>query len=353
MQIVIIGAGPTGLTTAVELARQGIIPTVIERQPEASTLSRAVGILPRSLQILNPSGVSEQLLAEGIQMRTIEIYQGRRKTLALPLQGAHPINEYVLALAQDRTEAILRDALVRYGGSVKYGTEFTNLQQDGQQVIVQTADGQELACDYLIGADGTRSTTRESLGVDFPGYELERTWSIADVDAEGWSKPETFVLSLVKKGGVVVVVPLEKARYRIISNTEDALATLPLKLNVTNIRRAGTFRIAIRQVHEYAKGRVLLAGDAAHCHSPVGGRGMNLGIDDAAELAKRLVEGRLDGYSVSRHKVGAETITASENARKLFTASRFFNRTLLTLGLRAVNWLPFVKRRIAKTFLGN
>ena len=352
MRILIVGAGPTGLTAAVELARQGIRAEVIDKKAEPSTLSRAVGILPASLKTLTPSGVTERLLAEGIKIREIEVFKGQRPLIRLSLRGGHPECDYLVALAQDRTEAILRDVLVKHGGSVRYGAEFAELQQEQERVVVHTKDGVEGEYDYVIGADGAHSTTRQCLGVDFNGYELPKTWSIADVDAIDWPNAELFTLFMLSEGRVAVVVPLERDRYRVISNTEDALATLPIELKVQHIRRQGTFRIAIRQVSQYAVGRVYLAGDAAHCHSPVGGRGMNLGIADAAELTSRLVEGRLDGYSASRHEAGAKIIADSERARRRFTSANFFTRTTTSFGLRLVKMLPPLQRRLARTFLG-
>ena len=162
---------------------------------------------------------------------------------------------------------------------------------------------------------------RQLLNLEFRGHDLPETWSIADVDSEDWPNADTFTLCRLSGGNVVVVVPLEHKRFRVVSNTGDALAALPLKMNATNIRRAGQFKISIRQVAKYSVGRVFLAGDAAHCHSPVGGRGMNLGIADGAELARRMVAGELDGYGDARHKVGEQVIAGSEAVRKVMTSA--------------------------------
>ncbi len=350
-RILIVGAGPTGLTAAVELARRGVVPEVIDRREDASTLSRAVGILPRSLALLNPSGVTERLLAEGVKVREIRIYMGRHWALTIPLRGTDSRYDFLLALAQDQTETAMRDALITAGGYVRYGTELTELRQQGDRVLAKTADGSETEYDYVIGADGVPSTVRKALGLEFAGYDLPETWSIADVDAVNWANSEVATFSLLPEGRVALVVPLGADRYRVVSNTEDALTTLTLDLEVTNIRREGQFKISVRQVAQYGLGAVYLAGDAAHCHSPVGGRGMNLGIADAAELAGRMVEGRLEGYSAVRHVEGAETIAASERARRWLTSSRSMTRAMLTVVFGVVGILPPLKHRIARALL--
>ncbi|MBV7331494.1 FAD-dependent monooxygenase [Chloroflexi bacterium TSY] len=341
------------MTTAIELARHGITANVFDRKESASTLSRAVGILPRSLDLLVPSGVSERLLAEGVKTREIHAYVGKRKVLTVPLHGVHPRQNFGLALAQDRTEAALRDALTRYGGSVRYGTELSGLRQEAERVIVETGDGKESVYDYVLGADGIRSVTRQALGLHYIGHDLPETWSIADVDAINWSNTQVLTFCLLRGGRVVVVAPLEAERYRVISNTEDALATLPLELEVTNIRREGQFQISIRQVASYHLGRVYLAGDSAHCHSPAGGRGMNLGIADAAEFAKQMVTNTLEGYSTSRHAAGIKAITESERTRRLVTASNPAIRAITMTLFGIVNLSPSLQKWMGQMFLGD
>ena len=352
-KLLIVGAGPTGLTAAVELARRGIVADVIDKKEAASTLSRAVGILPRSLDILGPSGVTERLLSEGVKLEKISMYRGTKEVLTFHTKGAHPRWDYGVALAQDRTEAALHDAFANSGGEVRYGVELKSLEQHKNLVSVTTTDGSTSEYTRVLGADGVGSATRKSLGIEFVGFDLPETWSIADVDSSDWANYDRFTMSMLPDGVVVVVAPLERNRFRVISNTEDSLKTLPLPMAVSNVRRAGTFNISIRQVEKYSEGNVFLAGDAAHCHSPAGGRGMNLGIADADEFAERLINGTLDGYSSSRHVDGKRTIELSEQIRKFVITKSSVKKGLLALAFFGINVFPPAKRILARRFLGD
>ena len=159
-------------------------------------------------------------------------------------------------------------------------------------------------------------------------------------------------MCLLSGGRVVVVVPLEAERFRVVSNTEDALATLPLNMNIITKHREGQFNLSIRQASHYDMGRVFLAGDAAHCHSPVGGRGMNLGISDAVDLASRIATNDLNGYSISRHQVGAKTIAATERARRVLTSRSSLTRIMTTTACHSINLFPFLQRSLARILLG-
>ncbi len=351
MRILIVGAGPTGLTAAVELARRGVIADVIDKRESGSGFSRAVGIMPISQKTLAPSGATERLRAEGIRFEEVRAYNVAALAFTASLRLKDAPEDYILGLAQDRTETILRDTLAQYGGSIRFGVELTDLRQDGDQATGTTADGVESSYDYVIGADGIRSTVRGALGIDFPGFDLSETWSIADVEADDWPNITSFTMCRLADGKVAVVAPLEAKRFRVISNTPDALKALPLPMNVTKIHREGQFTISIRQVRDYVQGRVFLAGDAAHCHSPVGGRGMNLGIADAADLAHRLVEGDLDGYSAARHSAGAKAIAGSEAIRKAITSKNPLTRAATMILLRTANLFRPLQRVMARRIL--
>lgn len=344
MSILVVGAGPTGLTAALELRRHGLDADIIERRTDASNLSRAVGILPSSMRALGPSGAAEAIRAEAVQVSAMIVHRGAREIARLPFEGGPDAS--ILGLAQDRTEAHLRAALQRYGGQVQYGRAFQSLTQDGSGVEVTLSDGETRRYDHVIGADGVSSQVRQALGLSYDGISLDGAWSIADVEARNWPDRAATKLYWLPKGQIAIVVPMEAQRFRIVCSLPDALAALPVAMDVTRIHRQGTFHIDVRQVSQYRVGRVFLAGDAAHCHSPAGGRGMNLGISDAADLAERFARGTLEGYHQARHAAGREVLDLSERLRRTMMSGQPWVRPLVALGLRTVSAVPALRRKI-------
>jgi 2-polyprenyl-6-methoxyphenol hydroxylase-like FAD-dependent oxidoreductase len=348
-KVLIVGAGPTGLAAAIELARAGITPTVIERRTKPSELSRAVGIIPSTMQTLAPSGVADAIRAEAIPISAAVIHQNTTERLRLPLDQGDP-EMRLYGLPQNRTETHLAHGFTNYGGTIQYGTELHELRNVDQGILA-TFGTTEATFDYIIGADGIRSKTRAFLDVSYDGIEVPEDWSIADVNLENWPDPTALSLYLKPNGIVVMVIPLATNRYRIVSNTPDALPELPVPHTVTKTHRTASFSISVRQVSSYQQGSIFLAGDAAHCHSPVGGRGMNLGIADGTELAHRIVTGTTDGYSDSRHAFGHDIIAKTERMRKIVTSKSKLTRALTFAALRLVSITPTLQRRAIKALL--
>jgi 2-polyprenyl-6-methoxyphenol hydroxylase-like FAD-dependent oxidoreductase len=350
MSILICGAGPTGLTLALELARRGIACDIIEKRDRPSQLSRAVGILPGSMAILEPSGVAEQIRKSAITIQRAEFHDHANRVATLRMAQSSDVNKRLFALAQDTTEQLLREAFEDLGGRVRYETPLEVVSQC-EDAVSATYSGQAHAYDYLVGCDGVRSFVRQSLGISYDGFEIDGEWSIADVDVESWPGSDSFSIFLLDDGNAVVVVPLEANRMRVISSTPDALAALPVPMTVTNVRRSGAFIISVRIAERYQEGRVVLAGDAAHCHSPAGGRGMNLGIADAADLARRFDEGGLENYTKTRRPAGEQVLAFSERGRGMVMSGNPLKRGLLLGTLRLANRIPALNRLIVGRIL--
>jgi 2-polyprenyl-6-methoxyphenol hydroxylase-like FAD-dependent oxidoreductase len=352
----IAGAGPTGLTAAVELARRGIMPRIVDRKPEPSPLCRAVGINAHSLTLLEESGAGERLLAEGIPVRRARLHDGATPIGEIRLDLAPHKYNFMLCLPQDRTEGILLERLRELGGYVEFGVSLDGLTVSGETASVtlnhiaeQRIEEAEYAA--VLGADGARSTAREAAGLSYDGFDLDGAWGVADVDSAAWPHRDTFCGFLLPGGVFVVILPIQTNRYRVVSNRENPLALVPGGMPVDNIRREASFDIAIRQAPSYRRGPVFLAGDAAHCHSPAGGRGMNLGMADACGFAGRYAEDDLGGYSAERHKHGKATIAASEAGRRNVMASNPVARFMTRTGIRLIGRLPFLQKLVARVVL--
>ena len=332
--VLVVGAGPTGLTAALALQRAGRAPRIIERRHGPSPLSRAVGLLPLGMDVLDRLGVGDALRSEAVVARALEVFDGARRVARVPLDTAPNPRARLLCLPQDRTEAILAEALQRAGGRVEYGASLDGIEQNG--AVTATIEGKEHRFDHALGADGARSAVREALGLEAEGFDLPDRWSIADIDV-GAGLEEGIARIWLLERETVFMIPLAARRYRVIASVPDALHVMPTPLPIENVRRTGDFLIRIRQVPSYGHDRIWLAGDAAHTHSPVGGRGMNLGIADAGEWAERLLGGGLDGYSAARHAAGREIIAFTETARRRV--------------LESPGWLRRIGIRVAAPFL--
>ncbi len=276
------------------------------------------------------------------------VFRGEKLALDLPLHSDRTFFRTVIGLAQDRTEAILVDALAEAGVSVSYGMALDDLKEQDGGVVAIFSDGSEHKYDLVIGADGVMSTVRKCAEIAYPGIDLEGIWSIADVESEDWPHPGKIVLFHVRPGVTLVIGPLGPTRYRLVASTPDALKTIPVPINVSTLHRTGTFNISIRQAETYTKGSVHLAGDAAHCHAPIGGRGMNMGIADATELARRIVYRTTDGYSKLRHKKGAESVKTTEHGRKLSAGITLPRRMAFGALLTAANTSGPFKRYLGR-----
>lgn len=352
MNVLIVGAGPTGLTAAIELARQGIIPDIVEKRTEPSELSRAVGIMPETIEKLRPSGAGDAIEKESMHLSRIMIYNGNSQLLNVDFTtlSNQPVRT-MFFLPQNRTESLMAEALEKYGVTVRYGCEVTEVETTDQHTTVHFSNANSKTYNWVIAADGRDSIVREQLGIKYPGIDLDGDWSIADVDVSDYdpSVVSLWIQDQVDHNGVfTLILPIEPNRVRIVSSTPDALANMAIKLDIRNVRRTGTFNIAIRQAETYKKGRVLLTGDAAHCHSPVGGRGMNLGIDDAVAAAKAIINGTTDEYSDARHAIGAKVLQISERLRKIITSRNIFTWLLTKLFMFLLGRSQFMQQKMLK-----
>jgi 2-polyprenyl-6-methoxyphenol hydroxylase-like FAD-dependent oxidoreductase len=353
--VLVVGAGPTGLAAALELARRGRSVRIVDQNPTRSQHSKAIGVNARTLELLEPSGATERLLARGLRIRRFNLRSADRQLATIELDRvAHRYN-FMLALLQAETERLLEQALAGHGTTVEWSTEFTGLAADADEVCASLlADGaaQTFEAAWLIGADGAHSAVRDALGLPFRGVTDPSQWWLADVRMD-WPFGAAEATVFARPAAVLAVIPIEPGLFRLVSNGPDPLDLLPAGASVHEEVWRSAFHISYRQVDRYGVGRVFLAGDAAHVHSPVGARGMNLGIEDGTILARKLVEGGLETYSAERHPVGARVIRQTRLLTRLMTMHSPLGRWLRDqLFARVIDPSPWVQRALASRIMG-
>ncbi|MGV9925181.1 rifampin monooxygenase [Nocardia rhamnosiphila] len=328
--VIVAGGGPTGLMLAGELRLHGVRVLVLEREVVPPAFVRSRGLHVRSVEVMDQRGLLERFLAVGTKHPLGGFFAGIAKP-APELDSAHA---YVLGIPQTVTEPLLAEHAVELGAEIRRGSEVVGLSQDEHGVDVELADGTRLRARYLVGCDGGRSTVRKLLGVDFPGDpsyndtlvgEMEVTEdpaAITTIVAEIRKTQLRFGLGPLGDGVYRVVVPAaEVVEDRSVTPTLDEFAEQLQVVAGTNFgvhspRWLSRFGDATRLAERYRVGRVLLAGDAAHVHPPMGGQGLNLGIQDAFNLGWKLAaevngwapEGLLDSYESERRPVAADVL---------------------------------------------
>lgn len=325
--VLIVGGGPTGLMLAAELALAQVDVAIVERRVNQDVLgTRAGGLHARTLELLDQRGVVERFLSQGKTMQTASFGTGPLDLSDFPTR--HP---YGLALSQNHIERILAEWVSELGVRFYRESEVASFEQDDAGVTATLADGRELHAQYLVGCDGGRSLIRKQAGIEFPGWEASTSYLIAEVDMmeDGpWGMRRdakgVYALGKMEDGKRVRVVLREDAPGRTEEPTLEELRAALVALygsdfGAHNATWLSWFTDATRQAARYRRGRVLLAGDAAHVHSPNGGQGLNLGVHDAVNLGWKLAQvvhgispaSLLETYQTERHPVTARLLRAT------------------------------------------
>lgn len=332
IRVLVVGAGPTGLLLAAELAQAGVPTTLVERRHTESSLTRAFAVHARTLEVLDARGTADELVAGGAPLDRVRVFGAAELDLArLPTRFP-----FVLVTPQYETERVLRERAEAVGVEIRTGTELVSLRQDadGVEAELRGRDGtvRTERTSYLVGADGVHSTVRRAVGLPFVGRSsVMSSVVLADVRL---AEPPAEVLTANGTGnGFAFVVPFGDGWYRVITwyrhrqlpddapvtleeVREDTRRVLGTDYGMHDARWLSRFHNDERQTPHYRQGQVLLAGDAAHTHSPAGGQGMNTGLQDAFNLGWKLaatVQGRaddalLDSYEAERHPVGQRVV---------------------------------------------
>jgi 2-polyprenyl-6-methoxyphenol hydroxylase-like FAD-dependent oxidoreductase len=369
--VLVIGAGPTGLALAASLVTKGVATTVVDRQPEGANTSRAAVVNARTLEVLEHLDVARRLVKEGVEAPVFSIRDRARTLIPVDFSELPTQYPYSLMVPQSTTERLLLERLVELGGSVLRPRTVTAIAQDSDGVTATLDDCSTLRARYAVGADGIHSIVREQAGIGFHGGAYEESFILADVRLVG-EAPDDEVILFWAKAGLTVVAPLPDGIHRIVApvvqapeEPSGAFVQQILdtrvgagRMTVTDVIWGSRFRIQHRVADTYRAGRLLLAGDAAHVHSPAGGQGMNLGIQDAVALAETLAavlaggpETRLDEYSATRRPIAQQVVEMTDRLTRLATLPRAA-RTIRNVAIGLVGRIPAVRRKVARQLSG-
>jgi 2-polyprenyl-6-methoxyphenol hydroxylase-like FAD-dependent oxidoreductase len=369
--VVIVGAGPTGLALAAELRRLGLSPMLFERESYARTTSRATVVHARTLEVLEPLGLPQRLIDNGLILHSAHLREGGEIKATISFDGLPTAYSYLLVCTQDRTESVLTQRLQELGGHVTRCIDVTSLAHTSDSVILTyTAAGvlvQDIQASWVVGCDGLHSTMRQAAGIAFEGGEYEENFILADVEMD-WPLGRDAMELFLHDGGLTLVVALPGGLYRIIATVASApqhptIADCQKILDertvpgvvVHNVQWSSRYRIQHRIARKLRQGRILIAGDAAHVHSPAGGQGMNTGIQDAITLAAALHQAITTGdesgvakWETERLKIARSVVDTTDKMTKLVTSSSPLMQTVRDAVLGLVGHVPAVGHAVAR-----
>jgi 2-polyprenyl-6-methoxyphenol hydroxylase-like FAD-dependent oxidoreductase len=396
--VLIVGAGPTGMTAALELSRLGVPVRLIDKAAappaKAEVLppdrTRAIGVQARTLELLEMRGLSEELLRSGHPTAGVSVYGGGGRLFRLDFSHIDSRYNYLLFVSQTETERVLREAFEKHGVAIERGVELVGFAQDELaqspspvSFVLRHADGrlEEARAPWLIDAEGAHSVVRTTLDLSFKGRTFERTYALGDVRVEGDFSERDFHL-FSSEHGFLGLFPFGHGRFRIIAaelptaagagaapSIEELQAICdqrsPVHMRLSDMRWAARFHINSRMVKHMRVGRLLLGGDASHIHSPAGGQGMNTGIQDMINLAWKLalvMRGQappalLDTFEAERLPVARSVLGKSATVTELIGSANPIVNTLFDrlgpwlLGLHRVQErLPFRISELAVSY---
>jgi 2-polyprenyl-6-methoxyphenol hydroxylase-like FAD-dependent oxidoreductase len=368
--VVIIGAGPTGLSLAAQLLRYNVDFIIIEKNDKTTLLSKAVVVQARTLEIFDELGIAEEAMKRGRVTTALNLfYKGKRRT-HVDLAGlGEGISKYsfALSLEQSKTEELLAEYVLAYGKAIEWSSHFSHCEQSDDKVIVHYSDAagkpQSIEAQYAVGCDGASSVVRHQLGLQFEGDTIPKLFYVADVTlSSSVIHGNELCMFLIKKGFILFFPMQGDGHYRIIGVLpdvkdpdakiefsdikEDILNQVNVPLSITELRWFSSYRVHTRMADKFMKGRCFIAGDAGHIHTPAGGQGMNTGIQDAYNLAWKL--GSVINNNTNKKLLETYDTERRANAKHLLKSTdRIFD---IMAGITVIG--NFIRLRIFPFFAG-
>ena len=375
-QVLIVGAGPTGLTLAAHLQSVGVDHLLVDALESAQNTSRAAVVHAHTLEMLKAIGVVDAMEAHGIEVSHFVIRDRDQALLDLAFDHLPSTFRHLLMLPQSSTEAVLEARLSELGGSVHRSVAALDATAggDGATVRVRTVDGEQtIRARFVVAADGMHSVVRDAAGIGFRGAAYDESFVLADVRMD-WPFGAQEVSLFFSPAGLVVIAPLPDGSYRVVATLDDAPEKPGIddiqrlldargptgRVRVTEIGWASRFRVHHRLADTYRKGPFVLMGDAAHVHSPAGGQGMNTGLVDAVVLGEALTrivrngeaDAILDVYARTRRPAAADVLALASRLTQIATVRSVLLRRIRNLVLRVLDHIPAFKRTMALGFSG-
>lgn len=374
LSVLIVGAGPTGLTLAAELARHGIHAHIIDHRKEPLITSNALAIQSRTLDIWQDMGIVQQALSQGNIIEGIQLFSSKHRLLTLKLNILKTQYPFVLSLPQAETESLLTQLLHnKYHINIERGLTCIDLIEhaDHIEVICEKTDKRSTTfqCQWVIGCDGSHSTLRKLTHNEFIGKMLNQHFMMIDCEID-WELPNNMSSAFLANDGVMAVLPMKKHQRMIVDITHQQALQEKLELTLSDFQEImdkrcyfparlfnsqwiSRFTISEKQVEMYRKGRIFFAGDAAHIHSPIGGQGLNTGIQDAHNLAWKLAfvlhgkahETLLDTYHSERYPIAKDVLHSTTQATHVMTTNSYFLRWVRNSFFSSLRTLPLLRRR--------
>jgi 2-polyprenyl-6-methoxyphenol hydroxylase-like FAD-dependent oxidoreductase len=375
--VLIAGAGPVGLTMAAELRRYGVDLRIVDKSAKRTDKSKALVLWSRSLELIERMDCVDRFLAAGMKTHGARISNGSHRLAVVTFDDVKSRYPYALMIPQNETERLLEERLKEFGTEVERLTELSSFAagSDGVTAILRDANGKQerVEADWLIGCDGAHSNVRHGLSMDFTGSTQQSDWSLADLRLEGLSPDKLDIFWHAK--GILAFFPIVGDRYRVIADLGPAKTTVghadptleemqalvdergPGNIQLHDPFWLSGFRINERKVKDYQRGRVFLAGDAAHVHSPAGGQGMNTGMQDAFNLSWKLAmvargiakASLLDSYSVERSAVGDQVLRNATQLTDIAVMRNPVAQAVRNFGAKIVLGLSQVQHRISNS----